>query len=195
MIKLSQIPATSQLKELRGKINTMANEINDNQLVIGQIADPMATIVFWDNTPSLDVRQFDLNSLFAVCMPTPDGVYVAQVFGGLVAKFTGDINANAIKGVYINIPAVLLPSRGNEVPDLLTPDSQGFIVTHNETVNTGLQVTIFAKGSTNSTSITTDASLYVNNSTPVVLNRQMLRTSDTSSTVVYLYHDKLSIYS
>nr|DAK74286.1 MAG TPA: hypothetical protein [Caudoviricetes sp.] len=195
MIEISQIPATSQLKELRGKINTMANEINDNQLVIGQIANPIATIVFLDDTQPLEVRQFDLNSLFAVCMPAPNGVYVAQVFGGLVAKFTGDINANAIKGVYIYIPAVLLPSRGNEVPDFLTPDSQGFIVRQNETVNTGLQVTIFAKGSTNSTSITTDASLYVNNSTPVVLNRQLLQTSDTGSTVVYLYHDKLSIYS
>lgn len=44
MIELSQIPSSSKLKELRGQINTMANEINADQMIIGQVLNPTAVL-------------------------------------------------------------------------------------------------------------------------------------------------------
>ena len=170
MIELSQIPNTSKLKELRGQINTMANEINGNQMVIGQVLRPTASINFKDsNTPPVTVTEWFMDSVFAVCMPNEYGVYVANVFGGLATKITADINANDIDRVSIKIPAVKLPNRTEEVSMFVNSSDLGFDMP--STVNTGLQVTIFAKGSTSSISVTTGP-LPIHSSTNILLNRQ-----------------------
>lgn len=170
MIELSQIPNTSKLKELRGQINTMANEINGNQMVIGQVLRPTASINFKDsNTPPVTVTEWFMDSVFAVCMPNEYGVYVANVFGGLATKITADINANDIDSVSIKIPAVKLPNRTEEVSMFVNSSDLGFDLP--STVNTGLQVTIFAKGSTSSISVTTGP-LPIHSSTNILLNRQ-----------------------
>lgn len=176
MINLSQIPNTSKLKELRGQINTMVDEINGNQMVIGQVLNPKAKLSYRGasiGTPN--ITHWYTNQLFAVCMLGPNGVYVAQVFGCLLSSPSGiTVDNKDIYSVDIDIPAVKLPNRTAEVSSFVTAASQGFTADDTHTiVNTGLQFGAIAQDSTGSTVVVTDTAL---NSSPsaIVLNRQEL---------------------
>lgn len=184
MIELSQIQNTSKLKELRGQINTMVDEINGNQMVVGQVLRPKATI--YRNTTAVDtVDMWYTNRLFAICMPGPDGVYVAQVFGRLLSY--ARVSSNDITDIKIDIPAVKLPNRTSEETLFLNPSSQGFIQDDDfyDVWNTGLQFGLYIIGSNSSIAIVTDTALD-NKSTTIVLNSQRL-TVDTANNSLHLY--------
>ena len=187
MIELSQIQNTSKLKELRGQINTMANEINSNQMVIGQVLNPTAIIRNGGNdvidtiTPSQWLR----NQLFAVCMPESNGVYVAQLFGTLLSYTAA---TEPIAQVGISIPAVKLPSREAEVSTFFTPEQLGFTGEYpGLTSNTGLQFGVFGTGTTSDISAVTDTVLD-SGSTATLLNNQQMRPRSTGDLLLVLSH-------
>lgn len=187
MIELSQIPNTSKLKELRGQINTMANEINGNQMVIGQVLRPKATI--YSNTTTVDtVEMWYTNRLFAICMPGPDGVYVAQVFGKLLSY--SRVSSNDITDITIDIPAVKLPNRTTEETLFVNPSSQGFSPDDDfyDVWNTGLQFGLYIIGSNSSIALVTDTALD-NKPTTIVLNSQRLHVNSADNSLhLYLSH-------
>lgn len=170
MIELSQIQNTSKLKELRGQINTMVDEINSNQMIVGQVLRPKATI--YRNTTTVGtVDMWYTNRLFAICMPGPDGVYVAQLFGRLLSY--AQVSSNDITDINIDIPAVKLPNRTTEEKLFVNSLSQGFIPDDDSynVFNTGLQFALYTTDSNGSIALVTDTALD-NKPTTIVLNRQ-----------------------
>ena len=177
MIELSQIQNTSKLKELRGQINTMVDEINGNQMVVGQVLNPRVTISYLHgNNLEVDVS-LELNQLFALCMPKSNSVYIAQMFGTIYGRATTDNKRDDFVAVSIIIPAVKLPNRTAEVSSFVTPGSLGFTEADSDTHtvwNTGVQVDLRVSNSTGSTtSIITNPTLN-NSSTDIILNSQNL---------------------
>lgn len=178
MIELSQIPNTSKLKELRGQINTMVDEINGNQMVIGQVFNPTAKIMNGGNDiiDTITPSQWLINQLFAVCMPESNGVYVAQLFGTLVSYTAA---TEPIYQVSISIPAVKLPSREAEVSTFVTPEHLGFKGRYTGLItNTGLQFGVFGTGTASGITAVTDTALD-NSSTAMLLNEQQIRPRST----------------
>lgn len=173
MIELSQIPSSSKLKELRGQINTMVNEINSDQMVVGQVLHPTAQLYSNGSIVGSVSDSWVMNQLFAVCMPTSNGVYVAQMFGCLLA-YGDSVTNNAVNGVDISIPAVKLPNRTAEVSSFVKPSSLGFSPFNLQQIsNTGLQFGATVTGPSGSTTVVTDKSLS-RNSTAILLNQQCL---------------------
>lgn len=183
MIELSQIQSTSKLKELRGQINTMANEINGNQMVIGQVLHPTATIysVGGLDVASITADKWVVNQLFAVCMPESNGVYIARVFGCLFATITS--TGDAIESVDIDIPSVKLPNRENEVSTFISPFHLGFTPDNSNGLpairNTGLQFGVILRDSTESSIAVTDQEL-TSRTDATLLNYQGLVVSPTN---------------
>lgn len=191
MIELSQIQNTSKLKELRGQINTMVDEINGNQMVVGQVLRPKANIL--RNTTTVGtVDMWYTNRLFAICMPGPDGVYVAQVFGVLLSY--AQVSSNDITGIKIDIPAVKLPNRTTEEKLFVNSLSQGFIPDDDfyDVYNTGLQFGLYTMGSNDSIALVTDTALD-NKPTTIVLNSQRLQVDSADHSLhLYLSHTDYS---
>lgn len=187
MIELSQIQNTSKLKELRGQINTMVDEINGNQMVIGQVLRPTAKI--YSNTTTVGtVNNWYSNRLFAICMPGPYGVYVAQVFGRLLSYVS--VSSNQITDITIDIPAVKLPNRTTEEKLFVNASSQGFIPDDDfyNVYNTGLQFGLYTTDSDGSIALVTDTALD-NSSTTIVLNNQELMVNRADNSLhLYLSH-------
>lgn len=186
MIELSQIPATSKLKELRSQINTMANEINTGQMVIGQVLHPTAQL-YSDNVPVVNVTaaSWQVNQLFAVCLPESNGVYVAQVFGCLDAFVESSATFDK---VVIDIAGVKLPNSEDEVSAFATPEHLGFTPYAERTIcNTGLQFSIVVADGNHTTVGVTDAALS-SNSANLLLNRQELIVRPLKSSQLILRH-------
>lgn len=181
MIELSQIQNTSKLKELRGQINTMVDEINSNQMVIGQVLNPTAKIEYHrGSNPIVDVS-LELNQLFALCMPKSNSVYVAQVFGNIFGTATTDNNSTDFAAVSIVIPAIKLPNRTAEVSSFVTPGSLGFTEADSDASmiwNTGAQVGLIVSNSTGSTTAITTNPTLDNSSTDIILNAQNLMVTE-----------------
>lgn len=173
MIELPQIQNTSKLKELRGQINTMVNEINSDQMVVGQVLHPTAQLYSSSGIVGSVSDSWIMNQLFAVCMPTSNGVYVAQMFGCLLA-YGDSVTNNAVNGVKISIPAVKLPNRTEEVSSFVKPSSLGFSPFNLQQIsNTGLQFGATVTGPSGSTAVVTDKSLS-RSSNVILLNQQWL---------------------
>lgn len=180
MIELSQIPSSSKLKELRGQINTMANEINADQMIIGQVLNPRAVIYSNGSIVGSVTDFWVINQLFAVCMPTSNGVYVAQMFGCLLT-YGVSVTNNSVDAVTIGIPAVKLPNRTAEVSSFVKPSSLGFSAANLQTIsNTGLQFGAAVTGPSGSTAVVTDTSLS-SSKTSILLNQQHLTYGNTGT--------------
>lgn len=186
MIELSQIQNTSKLKELRGQINTMVDEINGNQMVIGQVLNPSAK--FYDGMHNLmgtvTASQWLMNQMYAVCMPESNGLYVAQVFGAMLATPTLTKDNQPIAFVEIDIPSVKLPNRETAVSTFVTPEHLGFTPADEHlSSNTGLLFGAIAKTPNGYEASATDASLCSEalkvNATILPLNLQALVVSPT----------------
>lgn len=190
MIELSQIQNTSKLKELRGQINTMVNEINSDQMVVGQVLHPTAQLYYNGSIVGSISDSWIINQLFAVCMPTSNGVYVAQMFGCLLA-YGDSVTNNTVNGVKISIPAVKLPNRTAEVSSFVKPSSLGFSPFNLQQIsNTGLKFGATVTGPSGSTTVVTDKSL--SSSTATLLNQQCL-VYGTTGTNLHLQLDSITI--
>lgn len=125
MIELSQIPATSKLKELRGQINTMANEINTDQMVLGRILNP--SLNYYDVSSQLvgAVTASNIQSeLFALCMPESNGLFIAYVFGRLYTLDTPELTGKPI-ACEADIPAIKIPNRDSAISTFVTMEHMG----------------------------------------------------------------------
>lgn len=177
MIEISQIPATSKLKELRGQINAMVNNINYGQTFIGQVLNPKAHI-FHNGEEVGSVASWFRNQLFAICLPAANGVYVAQVFGCLLSVPNVSVDTNDITSVVIDIPAVRTPDKRDVVNTFVIPQSVGFETSDetsepNVTTNTGLQLGLHTEDSDGTIAVITDTALN-SSSTAILLNYQNL---------------------
>lgn len=125
MIELSQIPASSELKELRGQINAMADEINTGQMVLGRILNPSLEYRDTNDEPVGSVKASDLHSeLFALCMPEPDGLFIAYIFGGLYTLATPELTGLP-DTCEVAIPAIKIPNRDSAVSTFVTMQHAG----------------------------------------------------------------------
>lgn len=173
MIEISQIPATSKLKELRGQINAMVNNINYGQMFIGQVLNPKAHI-FHNGEEVGSVASWFQNQLFAICLPAANGVYVAQVFGCLLSVPNVFVGTNDITSVVIDIPAVRTPDKRDVVNSFVISQSVGFETSDpNVTINTGLQLGLHTEDSDGTIAVITDTALN-SSSTAILLNYQNL---------------------
>lgn len=173
MVEIPQIPATSKLKELRGQINAMVNDINYGQMFIGQVVEPAAHI-FHNGEEVGSVASWFRNQLFAVCLPTANGVYVAQVFGYLLAVPNVPVGTNDITSVAIDIPSVRKPDTRDIVNTFESSQSVGFETSDPDiTINTGLQLGLHTEDSNGTIAVITDTALN-SSSTAILLNYQEL---------------------
>lgn len=85
MIELTNIKTTDTIKQLRGQINTMQNEIMANQPFVGTLVNPSINYYSFDSdnytlvatNSAIEVK----SSLTALCFPESNGVFVASVWG------------------------------------------------------------------------------------------------------------------
>lgn len=125
MIKLSQIPVSSKLKELRGQINTMVNEINTDQMVLGRILNP--SLDYYDINSQLvgTVTASGLQSeLFALCMPESNGLFIAYIFGRLYTLDTPELTGRPVT-CEADIPAIKIPNRDSAISTFVTMEHLG----------------------------------------------------------------------
>lgn len=125
MIELSQIPVSSKLKELRGQINTMVNEINTDQMVLGRILNP--SLNYYDVSSQLvgAVTASGVQSdLFALCMPESNGLFIAYIFGRLYTFDTPKLTGEPIT-CEADIPAIKIPNRDSAISTFVTMEHIG----------------------------------------------------------------------
>lgn len=85
MIELTNIKTTDTVKQLRGQINTMQNEIMADQPFVGALVNPSINYYSYDGDNYTLVAtntaiEVD-SSLTALCFPEGNGVFVAGVWG------------------------------------------------------------------------------------------------------------------
>lgn len=150
MIELTNIKPTDRVKQLRGQINTMQNEIMANQPFVGALVNPSinyystdgenATLVATNAASSVE------SSLIALCFPEGNGVFVAGVWGAIKAltepQYVGSdrgyvlvsISVHAIKlatmpdniSTFVSCEHLGLPNVGN-IPGFTTKPVQANI--------------------------------------------------------------------
>ena len=135
MIQLEQIPLSDKLGNLRKRINTMVNEINTNQMVVGQVMNPSITFLNeGKQVGAIAASNLSGTELYALCMPESNGVYISQVFGVLRSSYsTPGVCTETPASIAVDIPAVKLPNRDAVVSTFVTPEDLSFT-----TVNEGL---------------------------------------------------------
>lgn len=114
MIELANIKTTDTVKQLRGQINAMQNEIMADQPFVGTLVNPSINYYMIDsgnatltgtNTAST-VKSY----LTALCFPESNGVFVAGVWGMIQAtaepQFVG--TNHDYSQVVIDVPAIKL---------------------------------------------------------------------------------------
>lgn len=151
-------------------------------MVIGQVLRPTATIYSGGlEVDSITADRWVVNQLFAVCMPESNGVYIARVFGCLLATVIS--TSDAIESVDIDIPSVKLPNRENEVSTFISPFHLGFTTDGSNGLpairNTGLQFGVIVRDSTESSIAVTDKEL-TSRTDATLLNCQELFVSPTN---------------
>ena len=123
MIELTNINKTDTIKQLRGQINTMQNEIMANQPFVGYVINPSIKF-FKDNTLVNSVTSSELATqrLLALCFPESNGVFVATLFGGIRFIFTADFSFDRI---VIDIPGIKLATRDAVIGAFVSPNHLG----------------------------------------------------------------------
>ena len=125
MIELSQIPVSSKLKDLRGQINTMVNEINTNQMVLGRILNP--SLNYYDINAQLVgavTASNIISELFALCMPESNGLFIGYIFGRLLTIKTPELTDRPVT-CEADIPAIKIPNRDSAISTFVTMEHMG----------------------------------------------------------------------
>lgn len=123
MIKLTNIKTTDTIKQLRGQINTMQNEIMANQPFVGYVMNP--SIEFFKGISlvhSVPASAIATQRLLALCFPESNGVFVATLFGGIRFMFTADFSFDSI---VIDIPGIKLATRDAVIGTFVSPKHLG----------------------------------------------------------------------
>lgn len=123
MIELTNIKTTDTVKQLRGQINTMQNEIMANQPFVGYAINP--SIEFFNCyslVGSVTASDIATQRLLALCFPNSDGVFVASLFGGILFRYTADFSFDS---VVIHIPGIKLATRDAVIGTFVSPKHLG----------------------------------------------------------------------
>ena len=114
MIKLTNIKPTDTIKQLRGQINTMQNEIMADQPFVGALVNPSLNYYAYDgDNYTLVATNTAIEvtcGLTALCFPESNGVFVAGVWGMIKADaephYVGPDRTYML--VAISVPAIKL---------------------------------------------------------------------------------------
>ena len=123
MIKLTNIKTTDRVKQLRGQINTMQNEIMADQPFVGYVMNP--SIEFFNGVSlvsSVTSSALATQRLLALCFPESNGVFVASLFGGIRFQYTADFSFDS---VVIDIPGIKLATRDAVIGTFVSPKHLG----------------------------------------------------------------------
>ena len=123
MIKLTNIKTTDTVKQLRGQINTMQNEIMANQPFVGYVMNP--SIEFFNGVSlvnSVKASAIATQRLLALCFPESNGVFVASLFGVIRFRYTAYISFDSI---VIDIPGIKLATRDAVIGTFVSPQHLG----------------------------------------------------------------------
>ncbi len=123
MIELTNIKTTDTVKQLRGQINTMQNEIMANQTFVGYVMNP--SIEFFNGVSlvgSVTASALATQRLLALCFPESNGVFVAGLFGGISFRYTADFSFDRI---VIDIPGIKLATRDDVIGTFVSPKHLG----------------------------------------------------------------------
>ena len=152
---------TNTTYNVANEITTLRDSVS--QMVVGQVLRPTATIYSGGfDVGTITADRWVVNQLFAVCMPASNGVYVARVFGCLLATVISQ--TDAIERIDIEISSVKMPNREEEVSTFISPGKLGFTTTDSfygfpVIQNTGLQFGVIVRDSTESSIAVTDSEL------------------------------------
>lgn len=123
MIELTNIKTTDTVRQLRGQINTMQNEIMADQPFVGYVMNPSIGF-FAGNTLVNSITASGLvgQRLLALCFPESNGVFVASLFGGIRLVYKADFSFNRI---VIDIPGIKLATRDAVIGTFVSPNHLG----------------------------------------------------------------------
>ena len=131
MIELTNIKPTDRVKQLRGQINTMQNEIMADQPFVGKLVNPSINYYSFDgdnytlvaNNTAIEVE----SSLTALCFPESNGVFVAGVWGMIKAMaephYVGSDRDYML--VAISVPAIKLATMSNNISTFVSCNHLG----------------------------------------------------------------------
>lgn len=121
MIKLTNIKPTDRIKQLRGQINTMQNEIMADQPFVGALVNPSINYYSYDGDAATLVATNSAieveSSLTALCFPESNGVFVASVWG-MIKAFAEPHYVGSDRGymlVSISVPAIKLATMSTNI--------------------------------------------------------------------------------
>lgn len=131
MIELTNIKPTDRIKQLRGQINTMQNEIMADQPFVGTLVNPSINYYSFDGdnytlvaTNSAITVQ---SSLTALCFPESNGVFVAGVWGMIKAmtepQYVGSDRTYML--VSISVPAIKLATMSTNISTFVSCERLG----------------------------------------------------------------------
>lgn len=123
MIELTNIKPTDRVKQLRGQINAMQNEIMADQPFVGYVINP--SIEFFKGVSlvgSVTASAIATQRLLALCFPESNGVFVARLFGGIRFIYTADFSFD---NIVIDIPGIKLATRDAVIGTFISPNHLG----------------------------------------------------------------------
>lgn len=124
MIELTNIKTTDKIRQLRGQINDMQNEIMADQPFVGLCQNISINFYHLDNlVESVTASSLETEKLYALCFPESNGVFVANVWGSINVDPSP---LNPWTKAIIDIPAVKLPTRDAVVATFVPPSHFGF---------------------------------------------------------------------
>lgn len=131
MIELTNIKPTDRIKQLRGQINTMQNEIMADQPFVGALVNPSINYYSFDGdnytlvatNTAIEVQ----SSLTALCFPESNGVFVAGVWGMIKVAaephYVGSDRDYLL--VAISVPAIKLATMTDNISTFVSCEHLG----------------------------------------------------------------------
>lgn len=131
MIELTNIKTTDTVRQLRGQINTMQNEIMDNQPFVGRLVNPSINYYSTDGDNytlvATNTAMAVQSSLTALCFPESNGVFVAGVWGMIKAmaepQYVGPDRDYMV--VSISVPAIKLATMTDNISTFVSCEHLG----------------------------------------------------------------------
>ena len=132
MIKLTSIKTTDTIKQLRGQINTMQNEIMADQPFVGTLINPSINYyMIEDGNATLtgtNTASTVKSYLTALCFPESNGVFVAGVWGMIQItaepQFVG--TDHNYSHVVIGVPGIKLATLDTPLSTFVSCERLGF---------------------------------------------------------------------
>lgn len=134
MIKLTNIKTTDTIKQLRGQINTMQNEIMANQPFVGTLVNPSINYYSTDGENATlfatSAASTVKSRLIALCFPESNGVFVAGVWGMIQVmaepQYVGPMLDNHKSVVFvISVPAIKLATMPTNISTFISCEQLG----------------------------------------------------------------------